>query len=209
MSDSRNLSRPSPILAASSSTTETRNNAGRAEVRTSQPVQEISQVQPSVWVSKSTADAGVCLLLAKHLGCPAAIAQILAGRGIDTVASAGEFFQPHIEALLHSPAADPMQMLGMAAAVERILGAIRACEPMLIYGDYDVDGPTATVLLKTAIERVGLAMEPPRQAQVSYHVPHRIREGYGMQSSVLGAAAESGVRLVSSVDTVIRSVAEA
>ena len=97
----------------------------------------------------------------------------------------------------------------MAAAVERILAAIRAAEPILIYGDYDVDGTTATVLLKTTIERIGLAMDPPRPAQVSYHVPHRIREGYGMQSSVLGAAASDGIRLVISVDTGIRAVAEA
>src|SRR5439155_6671799 len=101
------------------------------------------------------------------------------------------------------------QMLGMCAAVERILAAIQALEPILIYGDYDVDGTTATVLLKTTIERLGLAMEPPRTPQVTYHVPHRIREGYGMQSSVLGVAAESGVRLVISVDTGIRAVAEA
>ena len=102
-----------------------------------------------------------------------------------------------------------MLMLGMAVAVNRILTAIRVSEPILIYGDYDVDGTTATVLLKTTIERLGLAQEPPRQAQVTYHVPHRIREGYGMQSSVLALAAESGVRLVISVDTGIRAVAEA
>lgn len=90
-----------------------------------------------------------------------------------------------------------------------VLGAICASEPMLIYGDYDVDGTTATVLLKTAIERIGAAMEPARAVQVSYHVPHRIREGYGMQASVLADAAAAGIRLVISVDTGIRAVAEA
>jgi single-stranded-DNA-specific exonuclease len=102
-----------------------------------------------------------------------------------------------------------MQMLGMACAVERILAAIRAAEPILIYGDYDVDGTTATVLLKTTIERIGLAIDPQKPAQVTYHVPHRIREGYGMQNAILGEAAAAGVRLVISVDTGIRAVAEA
>ena len=84
--------------------------------------------------------------------------------------------------------------------------AVRDGEPILIYGDYDVDGTTATVLLKTAIERTASKEKP---AKVTYHVPHRIREGYGMQTGVLGLAAESGVRLVISVDTGIRAFAAA
>ena len=176
------------------------------------PVQETSNSDSSpAWSLKSVADPIAGRALAEHLGCPEAIAQILLSRGIgiDTPETAEAFFHPRIEALLEAPDSDPMRLLGMGAAVERILAAVRAGEPMLIYGDYDVDGTTATVLLKTAIERVGLAMEPPRPAQVSYHVPHRIREGYGMQASVLGAAASDGIRLVISVDTGIRAVAEA
>jgi single-stranded-DNA-specific exonuclease len=69
-----------------------------------------------------------------------------------------------------------------------------------------VDGTTATVLLKTAIERIAPADRP---AQVRYHVPHRIREGYGMQTKVLGDAAIAGVSLVISVDTGIRAFAAA
>jgi len=92
-------------------------------------------------------------------------------------------------------------MLGMAAAVERIERAVAANEPILLYGDYDVDGTTAVVLLKTAIEMLGGA--------VRFHVPHRIREGYGMQSSVLEAAYADGVRLVITVDTGMRAFAEA
>ncbi len=72
-----------------------------------------------------------------------------------------------------------------------------------------MDGTTATALLKTAIERIGLAIEPQKHAQVTYHLPHRIREGYGMQNAILGEAAASGVRLVISVDTGIRAIAEA
>ncbi len=158
---------------------------------------------------KPGGDAATVVNIKEHLACPPAVAEILVRRGIDTPAEVDAFFSPRIEVLLDSPAADPMQMLGMAAAVERVMAAIRASQPMLIYGDYDVDGTTATVLLKTTIERIGLALAPPRPAQVSYHVPHRIHEGYGMQKSVLGSAATAGVRLVISVDTGIRAVAEA
>ena len=147
--------------------------------------------------------------LAAVLHCPPAIAHILVSRGIDTPAAADAFLNPTLASFLDDPAHDPAQLLGMKQAVARILAAIRAAEPILIYGDYDVDGTTATVLLKTTIERIGLALEPQKPQQVSYHVPHRIREGYGMQSSVLAEAAASGIRLVISVDTGIRAFAEA
>ena len=99
-----------------------------------------------------------------------------------------------------------MQLLGMKEAIARIQQAVAASEPILIYGDYDVDGTTATVLLKTAIERIASREKP---AKVTYHVPHRIREGYGMQTNVLGDAALAGIRLVISVDTGIRAFAAA
>jgi len=99
-----------------------------------------------------------------------------------------------------------MLLLGMNLAVARIQQAVRSSEPILIYGDYDVDGTTATVLLKTAIERIATKDTP---AIVTYHVPHRLREGYGMQTGVLGQAATNGVRLVISVDTGIRAFAAA
>src|ERR1700761_4951394 len=108
--------------------------------------------------------------LARQLGCPAAIARLLFSRGITNAAAAQAFFTPSIDAL-H----DPMQMLGMSVAVARIQQAVRQSEPILIYGDYDVDGTTATVLLKTAIERTA---PKDRPAIVTWHVPHRIREGY-------------------------------
>ena len=83
----------------------------------------------------------------------------------------------------------------------RLERAIADREPMLLYGDYDVDGTTAVVLLKTAIEMLGGA--------VRFHVPHRLLEGYGLQSSVLEAAYADGVRLVITVDTGMRAFAEA
>ena len=161
-----------------------------------------------VWLPKP-ADPTAVASIAAHLHCPPAIAQILISRGIDTPAAAESFLNPTLAALLDDPATNPSQMLGMALAVERILTAIRTADPILIYGDYDVDGTTATVLLKTTIERIGLALHPPVPQQVTYHVPHRIREGYGMQNAILGEAAAAGIHLVISVDTGIRAVAEA
>jgi single-stranded-DNA-specific exonuclease len=160
------------------------------------------------WLLKS-ADPPAVESLAIQLGCPLPIAQVLVSRGIATRAAAEAFLKPTLDNLLDDPANDPMLLLGMDAATKRILAAIRGAEPILIYGDYDVDGTTATVLLKTTIERIALAIDPQCPAKVTYHVPHRIREGYGMQNAILGEAAAAGVRLVISVDTGIRAVAEA
>jgi single-stranded-DNA-specific exonuclease len=161
-----------------------------------------------VWLPKA-ADSNAVESLADLLGCPRAVAQILVARGIDSQAAANAFLNPSLAALLDDPASDPGQLLGIGRAIERILAAILAGEPILIYGDYDVDGTTATVLLKTTIERVAHAIDPAKPATVTFHVPHRIREGYGMQNAILGEAAANGVRLVISVDTGIRAVAEA
>src|SRR5207253_1300549 len=74
-------------------------------------------------------------------------------------------------------------------------------EKIVIYGDYDVDGTVAIVILKTAIELCGGA--------AGFHVPHRIRDGYGMKDEVIEEAAAAGVRLIISVDTGIRAFAAA
>ena len=152
------------------------------------------------WIDRSL-DIDTVAQLARSVGCPAAVAALLVSRGIVDADAAQTFFNPSLDDLI-----DPMLMLGMPEAVARIQQAVREGEPILIYGDYDVDGTTATVLLKTAIERIAPKDHP---AVVTYHVPHRLREGYGMQTSVLGLAAASGVRLVISVDTGIRAFAAA
>ena len=146
-------------------------------------------------------DAAAVDRLATELACPRAAAALLLARGIHTTEQARHFLYPTL-AELH----DPSLLLGMIAAVARIEQAVNAGEPILIYGDYDVDGTVATVLLKTAIERIAPSGRP---ATVGYHVPHRLREGYGMQSSRLAEASAAGVRLVISVDTGIRAFAAA
>ena len=134
--------------------------------------------------------------LAGKARLPLVVAQLLHARGVASAADAYAFLNPQ-PAHLH----DPFQMLGMSAAVERLERAIATREPVLLYGDYDVDGTTAVVLLKTAIELLG--------GTVRFHVPHRLREGYGLQSRVLEEARASGVRLVVTVDTGMRAFAEA
>ena len=148
-----------------------------------------------------TPDHHLVEALATALPCPTPIAALLVSRNITTPASAGLFPQPTLDDL-HSPSL----LLGMDLAVARIQRAVLASEPILIYGDYDVDGTTATVLLKTAIERIA---PPDRPARVTFHVPHRLREGYGIQPIRLAEAAAAGVCLVISVDTGIRAFAAA
>jgi single-stranded-DNA-specific exonuclease len=124
------------------------------------------------------------------------LAQLLLARGIATVEQASYFLKPSLDQM-HSP----YEMLGMTAAVARLEAAIEGKEDILIYGDYDVDGTTAIVILKTAIELLGGAAD--------FHVPHRIRDGYGMKDDVIEEAAAAGVKLIISVDTGIRAFAAA
>ena len=145
-----------------------------------------------------TPDPHAVTAIQTQLACPEPIAKLLAARNIT---DPQRFLTPTL-ANLHAPSL----MLGMDVAVARIQRAVELGEPILIYGDYDVDGTTATVLLKTAIERIAPSENP---AKVSYHVPHRLREGYGIQNVRLAEAAEAGIRLVISVDTGIRAFAAA
>jgi len=145
-------------------------------------------------IAESHAEEAAALAKAAHL--PQVLAELLLARGIATADQAHTFLNPE-SAHLH----DPFLMYGMAAAADRLEAAIANHQPILLYGDYDVDGTTAVVLLKTAIEMLG--------GEARFHVPHRLREGYGLQSGVLESACADGVRLVITVDTGMRAFAEA
>lgn len=147
------------------------------------------------WVLSSH-DPALVSQLSREAELPPLIAQLLIARGIRSAAGAQAFLHPQITHL-HSP----YLMRGMKAAVERLQRAIAQREPVLIYGDYDVDGTVAIVILKTALELCG--------GQADFHVPHRIRDGYGMKQDVIEQAAAAGVRLIISVDTGIRAFAAA
>ncbi len=160
----------------------------------SQPVQD-------AWVV-ATQQSAASAELAQALEIPEPIARLLLRRGMVTLQAAKSFLHPE-PAQLH----DPGRMLGMRKAVARLQAALEHKEPVLIYGDYDVDGTVATVLLKTALERAATWLGV--KADVRYHIPHRVREGYGMQDARIEAAAAEGVRVVVSVDTGIRAFAAA
>src|ERR1019366_6120061 len=147
--------------------------------------------QGSRWMLPAAeADAVAALSAALGIGPPAA--KVLVSRGFRDPAAARRFLNPAFEEL-H----DPLSMRDMAVAVERIARAIARGERILIYGDYDVDGTTSVVLLTKAFELAG--------GTPAYHVPHRLKDGYGMRSEVVEAAAEQGVKLIVSVDTGIRA----
>ncbi len=135
-------------------------------------------------------------LPAKDPVARATLARLLYQRGIDSAAAAALYLSPSLDHL-HSP----YLMTGMKAAIDRINAAIECKEGILIYGDYDVDGTAAVVILKTAIELCG--------GEADFHVPHRIREGYDLRGDVIERAAAAGIRLVISVDSGTRAFAAA
>ena len=125
--------------------------------------------------------------LSDELGISPVLTEILVRRRIDTFESARAFFRPTLKDL-H----DPFLMHGMDRAVDRIIGAISKNERILVYGDYDVDGTNGTALLWTFLKALG--------ADVHYHIPDRVKEGYGLSESGIERAKSLGVRLLVTVD---------
>jgi single-stranded-DNA-specific exonuclease len=145
---------------------------------------------PHLWILPGNESREVeALSAALGIGAPAA--GILVHRGLGDPAAARRFLQPSLDDL-H----DPLTMRDMPRAVARLREAIREGQKILIYGDYDVDGTTSVVILTKAIELAGGA--------ASHHVPHRLKDGYGMRPEVVETAAAEGVKLIVSVDTGIR-----
>src|SRR5688572_12498707 len=130
--------------------------------------------------------------LARVLGVSPTVAALLISRGCEDEISAKSFLHPSYEQL-H----DPYLMMGVAEAVDRLLRAIDNAEPILVYGDYDVDGTTGTALLLRALNLLG--------ARTGFHVPHRFTEGYGIQQAALAKAVGEGYKLAISVDCGIRA----
>ena len=130
--------------------------------------------------------------LARVLGVSPILAALLIARGYDDERSARAFLTPSYEQL-H----EPYRMLGMEKAVARLQHALDHSEPILIYGDYDVDGTTGTAVLLRALKLLG--------AQTGFHVPHRFTEGYGIQQQALERGLNDGYKLVVSVDCGIRA----
>ncbi len=133
--------------------------------------------------------------LARELDVSPVVAQILLNRGLGDEGEAWRFLHGGVETL-----ADPFAMLGMEAAVDRIAAALAGGEKITVYGDYDVDGVTATALLYRVLARLG--------GNVDYYIPERQSEGYGLNAAALEGLYGSGTRLVVTVDCGISAVAE-
>ncbi len=148
------------------------------------------------WVYSQPEQKERVSVLEQALGVPEKIAGLLAIRGIGNYDDAKHFFRPTID-LLH----DPFLMKDMDKGAERLALAIRKSEKVLVYGDYDVDGTTATSIVYTFLKEFGVGAD--------YYIPHRFKEGYGINPEGIEYAESIGANLIVSVDCGITAVQEA
>ncbi len=134
--------------------------------------------------------------VARDLGVSAVVAQILVKRGLHDAASARRFLDPQLQAL-HPPETLP----GCDEAAAMLCDDIAAGRRIVIYGDYDADGISATAILCKCLRLLG--------ADVGYHIPSRLDDGYGLHADTLRNLAQSGARTVVTVDCGISGIAEA
>ncbi len=125
--------------------------------------------------------------LAHSLGVPTIVAHVLGQRGYETPEAARAFLNPQLTQL-HDPDALP----GVMEAADRLVAAADSGEPVVIYGDYDVDGITAAAILWKALHLA--------DANVRVYVPHRLEEGYGLNTEAVERLAAEGARVLVTVD---------
>ncbi len=133
--------------------------------------------------------------ISADLKCPELVAELLYRGGLTTHEAIINYFSPSLDKL-H----DPFLFPDMAKAVDRILRAIENKEKILIYGDYDVDGTTATSILLLGLKRVG--------AEIDFYIPHRMIDGYGLSLNSLDQIKENGASLIISVDCGVNAIEE-
>lgn len=138
------------------------------------------------------ADDGAAAALSAAAGIGTVTARLLWQRGVTTPEQADRFLRPSLDHL-H----DPFALADMRPAVDRILAAIARRERIVIHGDYDVDGITATVILERVVAALG--------GDVAHFIPERMRDGYGLQEASVERLHAEGVGLIVSVDCGIRS----
>ena len=131
--------------------------------------------------------------LGRELGISSVTAQILINRGIDAADVGRAFLSPSLKDL-HEPSLLP----GLPAAAERVAQAIRSRQRIVVYGDYDVDGITASAILWHALRALG--------ADVRTYVPHRVEEGYGLNVEAIRQLCDDGAQLVITVDCGITAI---
>ena len=150
------------------------------------------------WILKGSTDSASRIakeLIAKELGISPIIADLLYTRGYNTPLAAKNFLYMENEMLCN-----PFDMKDMDKAVARVKQAISTNEKITIYGDYDVDGVTSVCTLYLYLKSKG--------ADVSYYIPNRAGEGYGVSVSAINALKESGTKLIITVDTGITAIDE-
>lgn len=150
------------------------------------------------WISPPILDVEekkAITLLSEELKVSELIAELLYRRDLKTDEEVEKFFNPDLKDLL-----DPFLFKEMHTAVQRILRAIDDKELITIYGDYDVDGTTATALLYLGLKRIG--------AHIDYYIPHRMIDGYGLSASCLQQIKEKGCKLIVSVDCGVNALEE-
>jgi len=149
------------------------------------------------WVMRPAPDVDVVEHLRSSLNnLPEALARTLVLRGITSLESARLYFRPDL-----SHVHDPFLMKDMDTAADRVVRAIDQHERVLVYGDYDVDGTTATALMVSFLRESGV--------DTVYFIPHRVRDGYGLQPIGIDFAVNSGVSLIIALDCGITAHAEA
>ena len=149
---------------------------------------------PARWAVAAPPDPGLTTALADQLHIPEPLAAILVQRGLTAPERAKAFLRPGLERL-----SDPLAWLDMQHAVELVARAVRAATPILVHGDYDVDGQCAAALLTRVLRSVG--------AQVQAFVPHRLRDGYDFGAAGLREAQRMRAGLVITCDCGITAVA--
>ena len=133
--------------------------------------------------------------LAADLGVSETFARLLANRGFTTIQQVHDFLEPSMDRLL-----DAFTMRDMDLAVTRVLRAVDEREQILVYGDYDVDGITSTSLLTATLTALG--------AKVTYFIPDRIRDGYGLSERGVDVARKRRVKLIITADCGITATNE-
>jgi single-stranded-DNA-specific exonuclease len=138
------------------------------------------------WVTAPSDDLKLSRLT-ESLGLSPITARVLANRGINSADEAKRFLAPSAEDLF-----DPFLLPDIEKAVDRLIRAIQGNELIFIYGDYDVDGVSATSLYLEVLRELG--------AQVSYYIPHRLKEGYGLNGGAIQWIAQQGGRVLITAD---------
>lgn len=146
------------------------------------------------WVVKPQGERAIVEALSAELKMSKVLANLLVQRGIDTKEKAQKFFSPALRDL-H----DPFLMKDMERAVERIERAVKAGEKVMIYGDYDVDGTTAVALVYKFLSQIG-------HKNLSFYIPDRYVDGYGISIRSIDHAVRKGVTLVIALDCGIKAV---